>query len=549
MAILPNRPVERRILCLLALVNTLVGILGIYALTRSPILSFGPRDGFYLRGSSIGKIEEIALPETFFYRLPEFFTPGEESRWWRMQERVFATLSSRDTVWVEFTGQDGMTRRLEAWITNWSLPEAVSKVWLLYLSGLIYMVSAVSVFRRHRSVSASVLAFFLFFGALYFISSAPVVSRETTIAPPFFRILVLANYVASGGLITLVHFAFVFPRPKKMLESHPFLPYVVFYGYFLAVTALYLAGIFAFATSTPFLFFWTLIMIGAFIHSIATEKDRFLRKQVFLSFLAPLTVAVVFILFNILPGILGATSMRFVSFGLFSLILPFALPSALDNFHLYRQRIETERIFQRERERICRSLHDEIGSDLMSIRLLSEAACTFWDETEKAQGFIRDIRKTSQEDLERVREFLWAIDTGEESSEDLLTYFKSYSARLFSSVDIGIEFRDKTSSAPLNLSPSGRLNLFGIYKESMTNVVKHSGAKKVIVEFSVGKDGLEMKISDDGRGFDPEADRRGCYGLRNMRKRAIETGGTLHVSSTRGAGTEIRFHLPQKYLV
>jgi len=83
----------------------------------------------------------------------------------------------------------------------------------------------------------------------------------------------------------------------------------------------------------------------------------------------------------------------------------------------------------------------------------------------------------------------------------------------------------------------------------MTNIIKYSGAKKVQAEIRVSKEGLEMRIADDGVGFDPEVTPKGCYGLRNMRRRAVETGGELNISSIKGMGTEIRFYLPQKYLI
>ncbi len=549
MAIFFSRTWQLRVLFTLFFANVSIMILGAYALSVSPALSLEPKSGVPSSESAIRRIEGIELSADFFYRLPEFFTPEEESNWWQSQDRVFKALSGRNTVSVEFIGKDGIMQQLEAGTTTMPFSEVMKKTWLVYLSGLIYMVSAVSVFRRHHSVSGSVLAFFLFFGGLYFISSAPIVNRAITLAPLYFKILAVSNYIASGGLITLVHFALVFPKPKQTLERYPLLPYIVFYGYFMIVTILYLSGIIAFATSTPFLFLWTFLMMGAFIHSIVTEKDLFLRKQIFLSFLAPLMVALIFILFNILPGILGTTSMRFVYFSLFSLILPFALPSAMDNLYLYQKRLEVERAFFREKERICQALHDEIGSNLMSIRFMSEVACTFWNDPEKAREVIQDIKQTALVNMERVKELLWAMDTNEDTAEDVISYLKSYSIKLFSHLDMEVEFKHSSPSAVIHLNPSGRFNLFNIYKETMTNIIKHSEAKKVQVEICVKKEGLEMRIADDGVGFDPEVIPKGCYGLRNMRKRAVETGGELNISSIKGRGTEICFYLPQKYLI
>ncbi len=107
------------------------------------------------------------------------------------------------------------------------------KTGLIYLSGLIYIISAITVFRKHRSESGLVLSYFLIFGGLYLISSAPIVSRSITLITFYFRLLVDLDYIAAGGLMTLVHFAFLFPRPKEIVKKNPYLPYVIFYEQFL----------------------------------------------------------------------------------------------------------------------------------------------------------------------------------------------------------------------------------------------------------------------------------------------------------------------------
>jgi signal transduction histidine kinase len=83
----------------------------------------------------------------------------------------------------------------------------------------------------------------------------------------------------------------------------------------------------------------------------------------------------------------------------------------------------------------------------------------------------------------------------------------------------------------------------------MTNILKHSKAKKVEVKLSVKEEGLEMRITDDGVGFNPGLNPKGCYGLKNMKKRAEEMGGVFNISSEEGRGTEIHLILPSKYLI
>ncbi|MFQ5901697.1 MAG: sensor histidine kinase [Thermodesulfobacteriota bacterium] len=541
-----NRTWQERIVTLLILISVAIGGLGIYTLHTSPTLSLDSGPPLPITEYEIQRIEDIELSPTFFNRLPEFFTLKQETGWWQMQKKVYKLLK-KGSLMVEFTDRNRATRKVETTVGFLSLSEVIKKTGLIYLVALIYILSALSVFKRYRSPASTILTFFLLFGSLYFISSAPVVNRTITLYPPYFRILINSIYISAGGLITLVHLAFVFPRPKEMLKRFPWIPYIL-YGFFLITTSLYLFRLIAFGATFPFLCLWTLIMIGAFIHSLLKEKDPFLKKQITLSLLAPLMVGSIFIFLYILPGILGMASMDFTYLALFSLILPYALPSAMDNLHLYHERLEMEKRSQREKERIGQELHDSISNDLTNIRYLIEVAeQSLSSEPEKVEGILKTIKETILRNIERLKDFLWVIDPEEEGLDDLISHFKSYTAKHFDLYDIDIKFKTSPSSKAPYLNTSHRFNIFNIYKETMTNIIKHSKAKRVEVGLSFTNRGFEMKINDNGVGFDPKVNPKGCYGLRSIRKRAEEIGGALNITSEEGKGTEIYLILPQKY--
>jgi two-component sensor histidine kinase len=545
-----NRREQKRAITFLIFVSVSLWILGIYVLHTSPTLSFDL--GFTLSTieHNIQKIDDIELNPAFFNKLPEFFTPKQEASWWQMQEMIYKVLKEKDSVVVSFMEKDGVTREIKVSIVRMSLSEIMKMTGLVYLVALIYLLSAILVFQRHRSTSGSVLTFFLLFGSLYLTSSAPVASRSITLDPFYFKILVDFIYISAGGLITFVHFAFVFPREKGILKRYPWISYI-FYGFFFLTVIFYLSGIIAFGSTFPFLCFWTFVMIGAFIHSLITEKDTFFRRQITLSLIAPTIVGGFFIFFYIFPGVIGIKSLGITYFALFSLILPFALPSAMDNLRLYQERLEMEKSSQREKEQICQALHDNIGNDLMNIRLLSEIASrSLSSNSEKMGNIIHSIKQTALINMERLKEFLWAVNIEEEDSiDDVISYFKSYARRFLAPSNIEIEFKTPYASRIPHLSPSIRFNLFNIYKEALTNIIKYSKAKKVEVELSIKEEGLKMRIADDGVGFTPEHIPKGCYGVKNMKKRAEEMGGVLKIFSKEGKGTEIYLALPSKYPV
>jgi signal transduction histidine kinase len=86
--------------------------------------------------------------------------------------------------------------------------------------------------------------------------------------------------------------------------------------------------------------------------------------------------------------------------------------------------------------------------------------------------------------------------------------------------------------------------LFRIIQESLTNAARHSQAGWVHVGLRVNEDGLDLRVADNGRGFDAGADHAGHFGLLGMRERAQRVGAHLELTSTPGAGTEVRVSMP-----
>lgn len=492
----------------------------------------------------VSKIGNIALDATFFLRFPEFFLPQKEKNWWQVQKEVYKFLAERDFVSIEFL-DEATPRTVKANIKNMPFSLVIRKTGLIYLVALVYLLSAGFLFQRYRSPPGCTCTFFLIFGALYFISAAPVISRPLTLHPFCFQLLTKFIYIAAGGLITLVHFAFVFPKPKNIILKYPRIPYV-FYGYYLLTVFLYFSGIIAFATTFPFLCFWTVVMIGAFVHSLVKENDTFLKKQIRLSLLAPSIVGSIFILLNLLPGLLGVTPMRFTSFALLSLILPFALPSAIDNFYLYQKRIEMERKTQKEKERIRQELHDTILNNLANISISSETAIRFLEkDTAKVEDRLKTIKELAKDSSRQLRGFLWITNETHGNWEDFCEYLRKYGHELLK--HLNIDFELNVSKNILNFSPPSLLTkvcLYQIFREAMTNIVKHSCADTVTVNISCIEKTLLFEIRDNGKGFEIKNVKEGHYGLKNMKKRIEELKGSFTIKSQIGQGTYIKITLP-----
>jgi signal transduction histidine kinase len=399
------------------------------------------------------------------------------------------------------------------------------------------------VFQRHRTFSGSLLAFFFLACALYFISSAPVVSRSVTLNPVAFQILVAVLYASAGGLISLVHFAFVFPEPKEIVRKHAWFP-ALLYGYFVVTVTLYLGGIIAFGTTLPFFCLWILIMVGAFLHSLFREKDPFLKKQIRLSLMAPILADLFFILFYILPGTLQITQTRFEYFALFSLIIPFALPEALDNLSLYQEKLAIERQEYAERERIRAELHDISLKALANVSLIAKRG-HLDAEIAMVRERLASIEALVTEADQQLRGILQITDARHNSWANLCGYLRAWGYKVVEPLEIAFAL----DHAPdlLDLPPPSlqlRVCLVLVYMEAVMNAIKHSRAQKIQASLSCSEEGVMCVIQDDGNGFCQDATSEGHFGLPSMHKRVTDCGGILTVDSQAGRGTYIQFQLP-----
>jgi signal transduction histidine kinase len=210
-----------------------------------------------------------------------------------------------------------------------------------------------------------------------------------------------------------------------------------------------------------------------------------------------------------------------------------------------REQAERERAIEKERTRIARDIHDELGYSLAQIRLLSEMTLA---PSQNAEGVQSNAAKISDKALEAARvmdEIVWAVDPQNDTLDSLLNYVVSFASEYFSLA--GIRFRiDAPTQAPHYALPTQvRHHLFMAIKEALTNIVKHARATEVWVRLAVEDGAVSFVIEDDGRGFSmSNGAAPGANGLTNMQKRLEEVGGECVFESAPGRGTRVKFVLP-----
>ena len=219
-------------------------------------------------------------------------------------------------------------------------------------------------------------------------------------------------------------------------------------------------------------------------------------------------------------------------------------------------RLEQQQSLERERMRIARDMHDEMGSKLTKISFLSEHAQVDAAAIGPLGDKIESIAQTSRELLQTMDEIVWVVNPRNDTLENLVVYLSHYAVEYFQNTTVECELSLPKEIPICPLSSELRHNLFLAFEEALNNVLKHSGAAKVKVAMNFPALGFEIKIADNGKGFDgaPAVEnvspRRGGggNGLNNMRQRLQDLGGDCLIAGDAGHGTTVtmRIHLNSK---
>ncbi|MGP8198626.1 MAG: two-component regulator propeller domain-containing protein [Limisphaerales bacterium] len=210
--------------------------------------------------------------------------------------------------------------------------------------------------------------------------------------------------------------------------------------------------------------------------------------------------------------------------------------------HRRLEQLERERALAKERERIARDLHDDLGSSLARISLLSGLLKADRNNPGQVESHAVKISQSADQTVRALEEIVWAVRPGSDSLQSLVEYIAHFANELFA--DGGIHCRlDLPHDLPaLPLPPEVRHNVFLVVKEALANALKHAGAREVHIRAEATDQALEIVVQDDGKGFDIRGQSRG-NGLGNMRRRAQAIGENVTIESRPGHGTTVKLSL------
>ncbi len=208
--------------------------------------------------------------------------------------------------------------------------------------------------------------------------------------------------------------------------------------------------------------------------------------------------------------------------------------------------LEQERAVERERTRISRDMHDELGANLTSLSMMTEIARRSLDENPVVDKQLRRMTSLASETIQKLDEIVWAINPKADTLENLVAYISEYVQEFFDATSVRVRFDFPESIPALALASEQRHSIFLVVKEALTNIVKHASASEVVIVLRNEERVLRIEVRDNGRGFDGTADVGPGNGVRNMRQRIESIGGTLVFDSVPGRGTKVRIEVPNK---
>ena len=214
-------------------------------------------------------------------------------------------------------------------------------------------------------------------------------------------------------------------------------------------------------------------------------------------------------------------------------------------FSFYRQRIRQLKHELHLRTKIARDLHDDVGSTLSSISMLSATAqhSLRGKEMRSAEMLIERISSSTQRILDVMDEIIWTINPKNDSLENIMIRIRSFINDIADTQGIKVNMQTDPSLEKIKFSMKLKRNFYLIFKEALNNIANHAQCKKVDISIEKNHRFILLKINDDGSGFNPAKNFEG-NGLKNMQQRAHEISGEISIQSEINKGTLLVLIMP-----
>jgi len=209
-----------------------------------------------------------------------------------------------------------------------------------------------------------------------------------------------------------------------------------------------------------------------------------------------------------------------------------------------KRQLRQQAALEKERSRIARDLHDQLGANLTQVSLLGELVEADKHLPDEVDAHARQIMQTSRETTRALDEIVWATNPANDTLEGLINYVCKYAQEYLALAGMRYRLEVPSQLPATPLLPEVRHNVFLAVKEAVNNIVKHAQAQSAWVRLRLDSTQFTLEIQDDGRGLPAGATGSARNGLKNMRKRLEEVGGNLVIEPALEGGTIVRLVVP-----
>lgn len=216
---------------------------------------------------------------------------------------------------------------------------------------------------------------------------------------------------------------------------------------------------------------------------------------------------------------------------------------ALIAYTMHRLRLNKLIEVENIRTRVARDLHDDMGSTLSTINILSSMAKARLSDNIKTGEYLNKISDNSQRMMEAMDDIVWSIKPSNDSMQKIVARMREFATNVCEAKDIELSFKTSDLVNDVKLNMEARRDFFLIFKEAVNNAAKYAKCANISIELLVIGKKLYLTIIDNGVGFDTATTDNG-NGLGNMKKRTDSLNGTLLINSSINKGTHIELQIP-----
>lgn len=206
--------------------------------------------------------------------------------------------------------------------------------------------------------------------------------------------------------------------------------------------------------------------------------------------------------------------------------------------------LERQHAIERERARIARDIHDDVGSNLTRIVMLSESARSGLDQPKQVAADLDEICQTGRNLTLQLSEIVWAVNPVHDTLDSFAAYVGKYAYDFLAAAGVRCRLDLPLALPALVLDSPVRHNVFLAFKEALNNAVKHACAKSVLVVLKLTEEFFTLTVEDDGQGLAGSDPSHFGQGLANMTRRLADVGGRCEIASTQPSGTRVSLIVP-----